>query len=525
MANDFCAPISACDNLDGRVLFQRTAYGPTLASDAQSLPFGELALRGAAVRPYVDLHFEVRWVPKELCYGPVASVMTLAPGETVTIATRSEHRTTFTDLVRNAADSSSVSTHTRNGPDPASQFGASSAGSAASMGGSGTAQSIANAMKDKAAAEQEQKRQDTVDLKAMYAKQYGSFWSDLGDGLLAVATGGASLVAKGAAQAVSDLTKHAVGSAGNIGAMVGATMTAIAQVMDSVSRNESQSHLSESTHSTEDTTSTSVTRTFTNPYRDRTMQLRFIPVFRHFEVVTSIASGRLGLAMICGHLDFSVRNVGSRYAHVLGTAINEPTLLRLAQADVGVRAADFQATSGELEDHLQANAGIYTKRFLQATVRARDEETVHGAFATLIARSGAPAVTSQGFSISAAGLSSSAVGAGASGAAAPSAGAPSDQGDVAAGLAWSQSEARANVLHVPLAPVDDVQSAWKLSGAVSANLSGAISQLAPPALGAIIGTPPTQTIHVYAGTHIEAVPGECVLPNIVTDALNVPKAP
>ncbi|HVT40985.1 MAG TPA: hypothetical protein VHE78_18255 [Gemmatimonadaceae bacterium] len=517
MANDFCAPLSTCDNLDGRVIFQRTAYGPTLASDSQPLPFGELALRGAAVRPYVDLHFEVRWVPKELCYGPVASIMTLAPGETVTIATRSEHRTTFTDLVRNAADSSSVSTHTRNGPD-AGQSAASGVRSIAD-----SQQAAANAMRDRADALQGQKRQDTVELKAMYAKQYGSFWSDLGDGLLAVATGGASLVAKGAAQAVSDLTKHAVGSAGNVGAMVGATMTAIAQVMDSVSRNESQSHLSESTHSMEDTTSTSVTRTFTNPYRDRTMQLRFIPVFRHFEVVTSIASGRLGLAMICGHLDFSVRNVGSRYAHVLGSAINEPTLLRLAQADVGVRAPDFQATSGELEDHLQANAGIYTKRFLQATVRARDEETVHGAFATLIARSGVPAPATQAFLMRPAGLSSSAIGAGAPGAPPPSA-APGDQGDVAAGLAWSQSEARANVLHVPLAAAADVRSAWKLGGAESANLVGAISQLAPPALGAIIGTPPAQTIHVYAGSHIEAVPGECVLPNIVTDALNVPKA-
>ena len=71
------------------------------------------------------------------------------------------------------------------------------------------------------------------------------------------------------------------------------------------------------------------------------------------------------------------------------------------------------------------------------------------------------------------------------------------------------------MLHVPLAPEADVQSAWKLSGALSTNLSGAISTLTPPALGAILGVPPVQTIHVYAGTHIEAVPGECLLPGIV----------
>src|SRR5262245_3927987 len=117
MATDPCAPFGACDGLDGQVILQRTAYGPTLVSDTQSLAFGTLALRGAAVRPYVDLHFELRWVSKDLCYGPIASIMTLAPGETITIATRSERRTSFTDLVRNAAESSSVSTHTRRGPE------------------------------------------------------------------------------------------------------------------------------------------------------------------------------------------------------------------------------------------------------------------------------------------------------------------------------------------------------------------------------------------------------------------------
>src|SRR5437870_13921560 len=80
--SDLCAPLVVCGDLDSSVLFQRSVYGPTLVSDTSSLPFGALALRGAAVRPYVDLHFELRWVPQDLCLGPISSVMTLAPGET-----------------------------------------------------------------------------------------------------------------------------------------------------------------------------------------------------------------------------------------------------------------------------------------------------------------------------------------------------------------------------------------------------------------------------------------------------------
>src|SRR5262245_29273220 len=187
MATDPCAQFGACEGLDGQVILQRTAYGPTLVSDTQSLAFGGLALRGAAVRPYVDLHFALRWVSKDLCYGPIASIMTLAPGETVTIATRSERRTSFTDLVRTAANNSSVSTHTRQGP-------------TISPGSSPA---------DKAQLEQlidQEQQEQLIELKAMHAKGYGSFLSDLGDAFVAAATGGASLVADGVADAVNDLT-------------------------------------------------------------------------------------------------------------------------------------------------------------------------------------------------------------------------------------------------------------------------------------------------------------------------------
>jgi hypothetical protein len=197
--SDVCTPFSECGDLDSRVLFQRSVYGPPVVSDPGSLPFGALAIQGAAVRPYVDLHFELRWVPLDLCLGPISSVMTLAPSEAVTVAT--EHRTSFTDLVRSATDSSSVSTHTRQGPEPppapfypwdqpgggsggqiANPFGqavsgvfgaapaAASPGSYPSLGGSMIGR-IAGAVGSGTQA----RAQDTVELRPMYAKAYGSF--------------------------------------------------------------------------------------------------------------------------------------------------------------------------------------------------------------------------------------------------------------------------------------------------------------------------------------------------------------
>lgn len=504
--SDLCKPFAMCDDLDSRVLFQRSIYGPALITDLGSLPFGALELRGAAVRPYLDVYFEVRWVPRDLCLGPISSVMTLAPGETVTVATRTEHRTSFTDLVRRATDSSSVSTHTRQGQGgefgqaPArpglqdrpggggggggfgnlgggnigallqGQVGPQNMGGGSGQQGPGTGRGAAGT-------------QDVVELRPIYAKHYGSIWSDIGDAFLGVLTGGASLIAKGVAGAVSD---HVNGGASGL---VHSTNSAISEIIDSISRRESQSNLSEATHSTQDMTSTSVTRSFSNPYRDRTLQLRFMPVFRRFDSVVSVSRARVGLAMVCGHLDFSTTSVGSRYAHVLSAVLPEPSLMRLAQADIGVAAPDFHAGTGTLQDHLQANASVYTKSFLAATVQARDEETLHGAFHALIKRNSGTTRDSRG--------------------------------DISAGLVWSQSEVRANVIHVPLSDLNSVQSAWGLDPQTSARLGQAVSQLSPDRLGSILGEPQTQTLHLYAGSHIEPVPGECLLPNIVTDALKV----
>ena len=147
-----------------------------------------------------------------------------------------------------------------------------------------------------------------------------------------------------------------------------------------------------------------MTRSFTNPYHDRTLQLRFMPVFRRFDVVTLLLKARLGLAMICGHVDFPTPNLAIRYSPMLRNVVTEITILQLAHTELGATRTNMHAVSGGLQDHLQANAAIYTKRFLSAAASARDDDTVNGAFNTLLSRnssSDAPGNISQGLAGSA----------------------------------------------------------------------------------------------------------------------------
>src|SRR5882724_11940583 len=76
-----CDPLVPCVDVDGRILLQRTVYGPQFAFSADA---GSLAA-GAGLRPYVDLVLGVTWRSQGLCQGPPTSVMGLAPGEVASV--------------------------------------------------------------------------------------------------------------------------------------------------------------------------------------------------------------------------------------------------------------------------------------------------------------------------------------------------------------------------------------------------------------------------------------------------------
>ena len=64
-----CDPLVPCVDVDGRILLQRTVYGPQFAFSADA---GARAA-GAGLRPYVDLVLEVTWRSQGLCQGPPTS--------------------------------------------------------------------------------------------------------------------------------------------------------------------------------------------------------------------------------------------------------------------------------------------------------------------------------------------------------------------------------------------------------------------------------------------------------------------
>ena len=102
-----CDPLVPCVDVDGRILLQRTVYGPQFAF---SVDAGALAA-GAGLRPYVDLVLGVTWRSQGLCQGPPTSVMGLAPGEVVSVGIRTRQSRTFSSLVRDAAEASKTSSH------------------------------------------------------------------------------------------------------------------------------------------------------------------------------------------------------------------------------------------------------------------------------------------------------------------------------------------------------------------------------------------------------------------------------
>ena len=69
-------------------------------------------------------------------------------------------------------------------------------------------------------------------------------------------------------------------------------------------------------------------------------------------------------------------------------------------------------------------------------------------------------------------------------------------------------------VHVPLADADVVHRAWSLSAKVAERLQDALGRLTPDRLGRLFPQPNVRVVHVFAGVHVEAVPGNCVLPDI-----------
>jgi hypothetical protein len=411
MSNQFCEPFDACDGLDGRLLISTAIEGPPLAWDLGEVSFGSFNAAGVAARPYVDLQLDQTWTAKEICYGPIRSIFSLAPTETVQIAVSVRRQLSVAHLVSFASSDS----HSTQGPEQPL-----------------TEKSSEKLKQVDQRQMQKAQEQAAVNMASRKVSGYGSFLETLAN-VFAPGIGGAIV------NAAEGLTKHVDETAAD------GLKDAVAQAgraVATIARSESQHLHNESTTTTETTeTMQSLTRTFSNPYRDRSLQLRFIPVFRHFEVRTKPAAVKPGISLEVG-----------------------PSRI-VDQSVVRVRDVLTDSTN-------RVDAAV-----LQRPLASMLVETRRGSTGTAD-------------------------------------GPPAGSGPTPAGaLLWSQSTVREDSVLVPLAAPATAAHAFGLKGRSRSAFIDSLERFNPEAIARLVPVK-TQQVHLFIGTHIEAVAGECVLQDV-----------
>jgi hypothetical protein len=504
MNENFCLPFEQCKDLDGKLLIYRTIQGPALAREESELPFGTLTMRGAEVRPYVDFFFQQEWIVKEACYAPVRSVMGLAPGETVTIDITRREQVDYATLFRHAVDDVTVETQTSRHAEELVDVSPSTAQSPVV----GLIPIIADAIGIGPVAEALTGGSiNPLSLIPGFSGAGGLPFPGLG--------GGPALPGLGAdpvTNLVTQLIQALLGS-GQAGTppVIQDTLTTIDETLTTIEHTESKHTLTERSTTVTRELEQRMTRTFTNPYQDRSLELRFIPVFRHFEVITRPLFGRIGLALNTGRLGFPEVGIGSRYGQFLERQLIDPRIASVANAELGLEGeAEAGVRSTAVYAHLDANAELYTKRFIQEAHREGNFAWLQTPLFMMVARhSSARQPPSEPTPIPRTGTSNPT----------PSADEPdleAGQQDVAflRGLAWSKATVQDNAIKVPLASMDAIRYYWPLSKETAGKLSDTVAALAPGAFAARLPQPHKKDVHLFIGTHIEAVPGQCVLPGL-----------
>ena len=69
-------------------------------------------------------------------------------------------------------------------------------------------------------------------------------------------------------------------------------------------------------------------------------------------------------------------------------------------------------------------------------------------------------------------------------------------------------------MHVPIAEPRTAGKAFGLKAGDLNRFVKAVERIDPGKIHLLLPKPIVRTVHVYAGTHVEAVPGECLLPDI-----------
>jgi len=446
MAEDYCKPYEQCTDLDGRLLIARTISGPVLAMEEGELPFGSMSLEGGSLHPYARNAYNQQWTPLEACYGPVRSVFGLAPGEKVTTELRYREQVDVVQLVQHAMESSEVATTTRR---------------------QGRETTEAN----------------TVEMAPLSIGIFGSFLEDVGDAIGgALSTAGD--VVSGAVGGVAGLIDSILGGGGGGGPQPHTVheevVTTVNETLESVQRSESNSTLTETTTSRSRQVERSISRTFSNPYWDRSLELRFIPVFRRFKVVTTLVQFDVGVVLKAGHVRFPEVGIGAKFGHFLQQRVADPRIASVAVADLGLDdEMGARGRTSAVSDHLKANATLYTKRFMSHTQLQRDNDMIRQPVARLIKGSSKNQQSAT---------------------------------RLLNALSWSKARVSDNHVAVPFAEASNALTALKLPRAARERFEKGIDRIRDPK---VLSTYTVERdVHVFMGTHIEPVAGTCVLEDL-----------
>lgn len=453
MPDKYCDALDACKDLNGRLLIEQTLQGPPLAIGGD-IGIGDLTGR-VALRPYFRFRYVQEWIPKELCKGPIRSVIGLAPSETMTLETRQVEQVDFVRLVQETTERSEV---------------VSTSGPAALMDGSDRPGFRAT---------------DFMCFPPIVADRFGSVWETLGEigGAVVGAVVGGPLGA-----AVGTWVGGAIGGwlgggdNGGDGSGNDATQGAVDQVLESVTRAQSERVLTETTTSRSSLFERTVSRTFTNPYNDKALQLRFIPVFRHFDVVTVFYEFELGLVANVYNPKFKGAALSARLGDFIQRHVADPRIAATASAELGIQdqpvtvKARAAAAASPLMEHLNANSEFYAKRYLKHLELRRDQMNLHEAVLGVLALREKSK--------------------------------PTEIDDIGRSLRWSRSRVQGRSIYTPFAPPDILM---KTIPGLTPDYAKALERLERFKLKKIERH---KDVHLFAGTIIEPAPGECVLPNV-----------
>jgi len=270
------------------------------------------------------------------------------------------------------------------------------------------------------------------------------------------------------------------GSGGGAGSGNDDAQNAVDEVLQSVTHSQSHRTITETTTTRSSLFERTLSRTFTNPYRDRSLQLRLIPVFRRFEVITSFFQFHHGITVQVLAPQFKKAALSARLGDFIQKSVTDPRIVAVASAELGLQDAVTPTKAAKpasaLTEHLNANAEFYAKQYLQHLHERRDFAALHPVVLNAVSSA--------------------------------------TRGNVAAdemqhAFVWSRTAVRGKTIYVPLAG-EVAAKALKMQKGEKPYLD-ALRRIEEFRLKPL---PRKRNVHLFMGTHIEPVAGECVLQNL-----------